>query len=239
MKKLIAMSLFFFLFFTLITSVNASVTIQATIDQSIYVVFNFENINSTIYERIKEHEALFNSSTIPKIIMKNLKNQNLTYAAYHNPELVFDDAKRSIQARFHLSGSDILNFTLNKATMAKICYARTDWRKFSVNLTDTLSLDFKVYFGTPVAQWKRINYTDPQKRTYSAYYYNYTGPSPFDPLCYFILPTTATSVRAIGDTVIFEIPPSLEDVLLNSPFLIISALIIVNIAVFLYREVRK
>ena len=239
MQRLIVASLVFVLFAALITSVHASVTIQAVIDQNIHVVFNFENINSTIYADIKQHKPSLDHSTIPQIIVKNLKQRNLTHVEYYDSQLVFDDLDRSIHATFYLSGSDVFNFTVNKAMMVRTYHVRTDWRRFCVNLTDRFSLNFTEYFGTPVATWQKINYTDPEKRVYPAYFYNFTGPIPFDPLCYFILPTTATNVRAIEDTITFEIPVSLEDALLNSPFLILGALIVVNIAAFVYRRVRK
>ena len=230
-------SLIFVLFAALITSVHASVTIQAVIDQSIHVVFSFENINSTIYADIKQHKPSFDHSTIPQIIVNNLKERNLTHVVYHDSKLAFDELNNSMHATFYLSGSDILNFTL--AAMTRTYRVRTDWRKFHVNLTDRLSLNFTEYFGTPIAQWQRINYTDPENRIHPAYFYNYTGPSQFDPLCYFILPTTATNVRAIEDTIIFEAPAPLGDILLNSPFLILGVLIVVNIAAFVYRRMRK
>lgn len=234
MKRLLVASFIFVLFSALITSVHASVTIQAVIDQNIHVVFNFKNINSTIYADIK---SSLNNSTIPEIIVKNLKEQNLTRVVYHDSELVFNDLNKSVHATFYLSGSDILNFTLT--AMTRTYRVRTDWRKFNVNLTDRLSLNFTEYFGAPIAEWQRINYTDPENRIHPAYFYNYTGPSPFDPLWYFILPTNATNVRAVEDAIIFEAPASLEDTLLNSPFLILGALIVVNIAAFVYRRVRK
>lgn len=239
MKKSIVACLLFVLFTTMIPPDHASVTIQAVIDENIHVVFNFENINSTIYADIKQHKPSLDHSTIPQIIVKNLKQRNLTHVEYYDSQLVFDDLDRSIHATFYLSGSDVFNFTVNKAMVVRVYHVRTDWRRFHVNLTDRFSLNFTEYFGTPVAKWQKINYTDPQNRVHPAYFYNYTGPSPFDPLCYFILPTTATNVRAVGDTIIFEATASLEDTLLNSPFLILGALIVVNIAAFAYRRLRK
>ena len=236
MKKSIVACLLFILFTSIIPPDRASVTIQATIDQSIHVALDFENINSTVYEEVRR-EPLLNRSTIPQAIVNNLKQRNLTRVACHDSELVFNDLNKSMHATFYLSGSDILNFT--PAAMTRTYRVRTGWRRFYVNLTDRLSLNFTEYFGTPIAQWQRINYTDPENRIHPAYFYNYTGPSPFDPLCYFILPTTATNVRAIEDTIIFEVPASLEDTLLNSPFLVLGALIVVNIAAFVYRRLRK
>jgi len=130
-----------------------------------------------------------------------------------------------------LSGSDIITFTFNKTTMARLYQVRTEWRKFNVNLTENFSIDFTKYFGTPMAAWERI---DSEK----AYYHEYTEDS-LTSSCKFVLPKTATNIQVIGDTIFFETPPLLEDVLLNSPFLILGALIIVIIIAFIYRGIRK
>jgi len=238
-KRLIVVSLVFVLFSVLIVSVHASVTIQAVINQNMHVAFIFENINSTIYANIKQRKPSLDGSTIPQIIVNTLRQRNLTNIEYYNSQLFFDDLDRSIHATFYMSGSDVLNFTVNKAMMVKVYHVRTDWIRFHVNLTDRFSLNFTEYFGTPMAKWERINYTDSKSRVHQAYFYNSTGLNLFDPLCYFILPTTATNVRVVEDMIIFEASLSLEEVLLNSPFLILGALIAVVIAALVYQRVRK
>ncbi len=238
MKRLIVASLVFVLFSVLIASVHASVTIQAVLDQNMHVAFIFKNINSTIYANIKQRKPSLDGSTIPQIIVNTLKQKNLTNIEYYNSQLFFDDLDRSIHATFYMSGSDVLNFIVNKAMMVKVYYVKTDWRKFHVNLTDRFSLNFTEYFGTSMSKWERINYTDSENRVHQAYFYNSTGLNSFDPLCYFILPTTAMNVRVVEDMIIFEAPLSLEDTLLSSPFLILGALIAVVIAAFFYRRVR-
>ena len=230
MKKLVATHLLLILFVALIMPVHASVTMEATIDQSIHVILNFENVNSTIYEEIKQ---TFNVTTIPLIIVKNLKQQGLTRVRWgYSQEIGFDDSTNSIHVEFFLGGSDIITFTFNKTTMARRYQVGTEWRKFNANLAENFSINFNEYFGTPIADW---NYIDSEK----AYHYEYTGSDSFTPSCKFVLPTTATNVQALGDTIFFETPPLLEDVLLNSPFLILGALIIVIIVAFIYRRIRK
>jgi len=238
MKKIVCAHLLFLLsIVTFITSVHASVTVQTIIDQDVHVAFNLENINSTIYWTIKNGN-LINASTIPNIILKKLEQQNLTHVDVYTQPIVFNDSASSIYVAFSLTGSDILNFTVNTKSMTKTYYARTDWRKFQFNLTNGFSLDFNEYFGEPVERWQRINYTLNSK-THPAYYYNFTDSNTFDPACYFILPTAATNVQVAGDILTFELPLSFGDSLLNSPFLILGALIVVNIAFFVYRKVRK
>ena len=233
MKKLVATQLLLTLLVTLITPVHASVKIQATIDKNIHVIFIFENINSTIYNETKQNEQIFNITTIPKAILKNLEQQDLTCVRWgYKQEIIFNDTARSIRVEFHLAGSDIINFTFNKTTMNRIYHVQTQWRKFQVNLTHNFSLDFAQYFDKPIADW---TYNDSEK-TYS---YEFAELDSFDPSCKIVLPPTATNVHATEDTIIFEVPPLLEDILLNSPFLILGALIIVIIVTFLYRRLRK
>lgn len=233
MKKLVAAHLLFILFVTLVTPVHASVKIQATIDQNIHVVFILENINSTIYNETKQNEQIFNITTIPNAILKNLEQQDLTRVRWgYEQEIIFDDSTNSIRVEFYLAGSDIIKFTFNKTNMNRIYHVQTEWRKFQVNLTHNFSLDFAQYFDTPIANW---TYSDSEK----AYYYEYTELDSLDPSCKFVLPAAATNVHVTEDTIIFEVPPLLEDILLNSPFLILGVLIIVIIVAFLYRRLRK
>jgi hypothetical protein len=152
--------------------------------------------------------------------------------------LDFNSTENSLHVAFILFGSDILNVTVNTKAMVKTYHVRTDWRKFQVNLTDGLSLNFTEYFGEPVDMWQRINYTL-NAETHPAYYYNFTDFNTFDPTCYFILPAEATHVVASGDAITFELLLSFADSLLNSPFLVLGALIVVNIAFFAYRRIKK
>ena len=239
MKKLVcAHLLFLLLIVTFITSVHASVTVQAVIDQDVHVVFNLENINSTIYWTIKNGN-LITESTIPNIILDNLEQQNLTHVDVYTQPIVFNDPPASsIYVAFSLTGSDILNITADTKAMTKTYHVRTDWRKFQVNLTSGFSLNFNEYFGEPVEKWQRINYTLNAK-THPAYYYDFTNSDTFDAACYFILPAAATNVQVVRDLITFELPLSFGDSLLNSPFLILGALIVVIVAFSLYRKVRK
>jgi len=238
MKKIVlGHLLFLLLIITLTASVHASVKVQAIIDQDIHVAFNFENINSTIYWTIKNGN-LINESTIPNIVLDNLEQQNLTHVDVYTQPTVFNNSTLSIQVAFSLTGSDILNSKVDTNSMTKTCHVTTNWRKFQLNLTNGFSLDFTKYFGEPMEKWRRINYTLNAK-THPAYYRNFTDSSAFDPECYFVLPAAATSVQAVGDIITFEVPLSFGDSLLNSPFLILGALIVIVIAFSLYRKVRK
>jgi len=217
----------------------ASITVTAVLGDRILVVFNFENINSTVWDKIKQY---IDDITFPMIIRNKLYEKNLTRVFYSDPKLELNSSARSMRASFLLSGLDIVSFTYNKTTAGKIYQVETDWRKFYTDFKDAqgvpfLILDFAKYFGEPVSEWKRDeNYTW-EGRKHLAYYYRYIGPSSFDPSCYFILPEGTTRVKVVGDTITFELPPTLEDALINSPFLILGALMATVAIASLYRKI--
>lgn len=229
MKNSVLSCLALLLTLALITPVYASVEVRATIDEAIHVVFNFGNV--TDYEEVKN---VMTNLTIPEAILSNLRERNLTNVEYGWESVNFNDADKAITVRFYLSGSDILNFTFSTGTMMRTFRVRTDWRKFDLNLTDGFSLNFAEYFGTSLSTWEFEN------ETYPTYFHNYTGTVPFDPTCCFILPMKATEVHVEEmETIVFELPPSLEESLLNSPFLIFGAIIVAIIVASLYRSTRK
>jgi len=237
MKKNVKMYLLFLLLaIALVMPAHAAVTTQAIINEDIQVIFDFRNISSEMYENLT-----ITDSTIPEIIKSNLAQQGLTHVDYRYTPLDFDPAENLLHVAFILFGSDILNFTVNTESMTKTYHVRTDWRKFEVNLTNEISVNFTEYFATPISQsppWQRINYTLNSKM-HPAYYYNFTGSDSPDSLCYFVLPTAATNIQVVGDFITFELPMSFGDSLLNSPFLILGAIIVVIIAFSLYRKIRK
>lgn len=240
MKRFVITWLLLVLFVGLCVPAHASATIKAVINEEISVVFYFENITSPKYR------YLFNETTFPQIIVDNLEQLNLTRVTYSLPEspIEFDNSTRSMRARFYLSGSDILSFTYNKTSMAKTYRVRTEWRKFYANFTGpegdhVLTLNFTEYFGKPLNEWNFTEHYLLNNEKRSAYFYNYTGPSPFDSLYMsFVLPQGAIPQSPEGDTIIFEFPPVFWDVLLNSPIPIVGALIIVSITAFLYRRIK-
>jgi len=240
MKKAAITCLVAVLLFMLITNAQASVTIYTTINDSVSVDFTFEDIEPTLYNETV-HQGLFSVSTIPQAVNQSLLAQNLTNVIldYNHTQEVFNNL--TIHVSFSLAGPDIIHVTVSKETANRVYNVTTGWRKFSVNFTNAFLLNFTEYFGTSMTYWQLINYTDMENKTHPAYYssYNYTAAPTFELKWYFVLPTAAMNVHAVRENIIFELPPSFEDSLLNSPFLILIALIIVNIAVFLYRKERK
>ncbi len=239
MKKVVGTQMLIALLFAFITPAYASIRMQAVIDQDIRVVFDFENMNSTVYWTIK-NGSLITRTTIPEIIRENLAERDLTNVNFYTETIDFDSSTLSMRVAFSLSGSDIINIKVNTTTNTRTYNVRTDWRRFQVNITNgiSLTLNFADYYGEPVEKWHRINYTLNDK-VHPAYYSNFTGQSPFNPLGYFILSAEAKNLRPTGDTLIFDLPLSFEDSLLNSPFLIFGGLIVVIAAFSLYRKIRK
>ncbi|UCE29641.1 MAG: hypothetical protein JSV85_02680 [Candidatus Bathyarchaeota archaeon] len=237
MRKPAAISLLLVLLASLVTPVYAAVIIRATIGQNIHIVLSLENLNSSIYNEIVQ-QHLFNVSTIPQAILQNLEQRGLEDAecVYDPSQNIFNNSAKSIHVELLLIGQDVVHITINKTTMNKIYNVRTNWRKFQVNLTDSYSLDFNDYFGSPLVEWKLEDKTMPIH-----YYYSFTSSNEFDPACYFILPSTAINpqVAEDGDTLLFELPLSVGESMLSSPLLILVALIIVNLVAIFYRRVRR
>jgi hypothetical protein len=229
MKKTVLVSVFLIvLIVVLVAPVHASVSVESTVGDNIYIIYNFENLDPAIYNEAIANQKLFNSSTIPQIIVKNLKEQNLTHVNYWQPNLY--NATETIRVSFYLNGSDIISFTNNRTTMKKTYQVKTEWRKFQVNLTSSFSIDFAQYFAEPVEKWQ-LNQT--------TYYYETHGTGFFDVLSFKLtLPATATNIQAKGDTITYEVPLPFWDIFLNSPFLILTLLIIIIIVALIYRRVR-
>jgi len=248
MKRLVITWLLLVLLVGFCVPAYASVTIEAVINQGINVVFYFEDINSTIWDNIisPEHRYLFNETTFPQIIVDNLEQRNLTQVTYSLPEvpIEFDNSTRSMRANFYLSGSDILSSAYDKTSMGKTYRVNTEWRKFYANFIGLegehiLTLDFITYFGAPLSIWSFTEGYPLNGENRSAYFFNYTGPSPFDSLYIsFVLPKGVIPRSPEGDTIVFEFPPAFWDVLLNSPIPIVGALIIVSVAAVLYRKIK-
>jgi len=218
-------------------SVLAAVTVESTINQDIYVTIDFSGIDPITYASIRANTQRFNATTIPQIIMQNLAEKNLRRVAWGYAPIDYNDTEGSVRVAFHLGGSDIISFTVDKASMVRTYRVSTDWRKFRVNLADGFSVDFAQYFGTSVSQWQRTNRTD-ALGVHPAYQYESLGQNFFKMSFHFILPTTATNVQAAEDTITYEAPAYAEDIFLNSPLLILSVVMAVSTIIVVYRKAR-
>jgi len=231
MRKIALASLTAILILSAIIQVNASITTRATVDDSLFITYDFENLNPSTYDQIKAN-AQFNITTIPQIIVENLeqKNQKLVNFGLGPLTDIYDDANQAIHISFFLSGSDIISFTVNTTTMRRTYQVKTEWRKFEVTLASNFTIDFAQYLAEPVAQWQKTDLT--------TFYLENKPTDTLNVFFYLALPPSASNVQVQEDTITYDIQPRLEDQLLNSPFLILGAIAVALIIVILYRKAR-
>ena len=96
----------------LVVPVHASVSVTSTIGDSVYVVYDFQNLNSTVYDEIKAIYQFNISTTISTAIVKNLEAQGQKQVQSSlGPETgEFDDVAKSIHVSFYIWDSDIITF---------------------------------------------------------------------------------------------------------------------------------
>jgi len=231
MRKIAFATLIAILILSVVIPVNASITTKATVDDSLFITYDFENLDSTVYDQTKANTQ-FNITTIPQIIKKNLEQKNQTMVNWGlGPQTnIYDDANRAIHISFFLGGSDIISLTVNKTTMKHTYQVNTEWRKFQINLTSDFPIDFAQRLAKPVAEWQKTDATP--------FYYENKQEGTLDVFFYLILPASASNIQVQGDTVTYDTPASLTDQLLNSPFFILGALAAALVIVLLYRKAR-
>lgn len=208
--------------------VGAEITANVSVDDILFVTYEFADVDQTVYDQARIE---FTAERIPEAIVDNLEATNQTAQWGLGPlPLDFDDANRVVRVSFFLSGSSISSFSVNRTTLKRVYEVKTDWRKFQVNLTGSYSVDFAERLAAPVAEWQKPNAT--------TFYYESKQTGAPDILFYLVVPSSAMEVRAVGDTVFYEMQPYLEDQLLGTPFLILIALVVALAIILLYRKVR-
>jgi hypothetical protein len=240
MRKQILAILFFSIFLlSAVASGHSAVTVESTIeDNSINIVCSLTNLNQTIYETAKTNNV-FNGSAIVQIISQNLREQNRTNVTHGFQLNTYDDINRAIRASFFLGGTDIITSTINQASLKRNFQAKTDWRKFKVNLTSNVSIDFATYFAESVEKWQRIDYKDSTGNLHQSYYYETAENAELGKMSFrFIMPSAATNVQATGDTITFDVPLGFEDVFIGSPFPVLVVIIVAVLIVLVYRRIR-
>lgn len=231
MKRLITFYILFILVATPIVLASSSITMETTINESVHVTFNAD-IEQQLYSEIENQG--FSLSTIPDAIEGKFEQQNLTNARviYDLNQEIFNEDAHSIFIKFLLAGSDIISYDLNKTDMTRTFRVRTDWRKFKINLTNDFQLDFEKNFEASLASWQNVT-------VYGRVAYEKNVEDEIEMSFRFILPKEAFDVQVDEDMIIFKVPPAFEDTLLNSPLLILGAIIIANIFFVAYRKARK
>jgi hypothetical protein len=90
--------------------------------------------------------------------------------------------------------------------------------------------NYAQYLDKLVADWQRTNTT--------SFYYENKETGTLDVSFSLALPTSASNVQAQGDTIYYDMPPRLEDQLLDSPFLILGAIAVTLVIALIYRRIR-
>jgi hypothetical protein len=229
MKKLIVLYILFVLVTTSTVLASSSMNVETTIDESVHVTFEFADIETQLYSEIKTEG--FNVSTIPNALEGRFEQQGLTNARaiYDLNQEIFDDDTQSVHVKFFLAGSDIISYTLDKNDMTRTFHVRAEWRTFEISFTQNFSVNLEEHFGVPLTEWRQANHTFEKS----------VDEDPIEMSFRFILPEEAFDIQAEKDTIIFKVPLVFEDNLLNSPFLILGAIIIANILIAVYRKARK
>jgi len=231
MRIIPLVSLIAILVLSVVLPVNASITTKAMIDDSLFITYDFESLDKTLYNQTKTNTQ-FNASTIPLIIVKNLEQKNQTQVKWGlGPQTnIYDDANYAFHISFFLSGSDIITSTVDRTSMKRACEVKTEWRKFRVNLTSDFSLNFVRLLAEPVAEWQKTNTT--------TFYLENKHTGTLDVFFYLILPASASNIQVLRDTITYDMPPYIDDQVLNSPFTILGAVAVVLVIVLIYRKAR-
>jgi hypothetical protein len=227
MNKPVFATLFIMLTVFLVVPACAEVSVTVRSDDSLSVVYEFKNLDQSVYDEAKTR---FAADTIPRIIADNMASQNRTVQWSVVDATFFIDASRTIRNSFTLSGSGIISSSLNKTDLKQSYEVRTDWRKFRVDLTDSFSFDFSQNAAAPVEQWRKSNAT--------TFYLENRATGTLDLQFYIVLPTSASEIQAASNTILYKMPASLLDQFLYSPFPVLAALAIALVIVLLYRRLR-
>jgi len=211
-----------------VPSYGDEITVNVRIDDSLSITYELANLSQPVYEQARIE---FTPEKIPETIVENFEkgDQTLRWGPSPSP-IEFDNTTHTIRNSFFLSGSSIMSFTLNKTTLRRIYEVKTDWRRIKVNLTSSYSVDFAQRLSKPVSEWQKLGAT--------TFFHESKETGAPDILFNISLPASASAVRAEADIVFYEGEPYLEDQLLNSPFLILVALIVALVIISVYRKAR-
>jgi hypothetical protein len=224
MKKYLLVILAGALVSSSIICVNGEITANVNVDENLFVTYEFKNLDQQVFD-----QSQLTPEKIPGIIASNLEKSNKT-VLWSAAALEENATSRTIRNSFYLGGTAIVSSSVNRTTLRRVYEIKTGWRKFKVNITDSLPIDFASALAAPVADWQKTGAT--------TFYYENTNTGTLDVLFYLALPESASGVRVQGDTVFYEAPPLLEDQLLGTPFLILIALAVILLIIVLYRKVR-
>lgn len=209
-----------------------AISVDTSITQDFHVVFTFSDINSTVYQSLKNN-GLITGDTVPAALYDNMVRKGLLGVETYSQSISFTDNTTSIVSTFNLRGPSIINSTIDRVAKTETFRVNTEWRKFYLNVTNDFHFNFTRDFATPLSHWANST-------TGSATSYTYSNSTAEGALSFSIqMPSYATNKIVVGDTIIFDAPytPSFEDNLINSPILILMALAVVGLVIYFYRKI--
>lgn len=227
MNKPVFAALFIVLTVFLVMPVRAEISVTVRPDDSLSVIYEFKNLDQSVYDEAKTR---FAADTIPRIIAANMASENRTVQWSVIDATFSDNTTRTIRNSFTLSGSGIISSSLNKTDLKQSHEVRTDWRKFKIDLTDSFSFDFNQYAAAPAEEWQKPNAT--------TFYLENRATGTLDLQFYIVLPASASEVHVVSNTIFYKMPGSLADQLLYSPFPVLAALAVALVIVLIYRRLR-
>ena len=200
-----------------------SLNIEARVGDNVEIVLAFENLDVVSYYSIVENE----SGTVANVkasFEKSFKNRNLTATVSVKP-LEFEEENYSITIQVCLSGSSVVDVSVDPKSLNRTYEVTTLWRKFELRLTEDYPVHLEEIFSTPVYEW---NITD-NIISFQTGEYSFT----------FVLPENAAKVNVDDREIIsFVVPPSFVDKLVNSPLIALIGIMLVPVAALAYRRMK-
>jgi hypothetical protein len=214
--------------------------VETTVNDSVSVQFLFIFQNKTLYEKVKNNSN-FNVTTIPHALKNSLETRGFfdVQIFYDTSQQLFDDSQYSVKMSFKISGSSIQTVSADRLKMKKTYTLRMHWRKFSFDFTDALRVNLEEIFPQPVSKWEN---TTTHENRFTLNYSSNQNLGEFSQASFSIsLPTQAKNIRFSedGERIFYELPFPFEDNFINSPLLILAAILFVVFLANLYRTIIK
>ena len=213
---IIILSSFMLLF--LVGSVHADIYMRLNVydDATARLNIKITDMEPEIYDEISSNKTAITTAVANAINASSV-------------DIVSNDTARSIEIICSLTDEKI-DQEVDTDKMLQIIRVKTEWMKFSLPLTQNVSIDFAQLLSPRVSAW---NKTDNG--------YIYTSTSDFGKVTFEIVgPSSTTSfyVDVDGETVIFELPPSKSDLFINSPYIMLVIVIVLILIAIVYRKLR-
>jgi len=200
-----------------------SVDIEAEVGQDIDIVIKIEHLDFHNYSLFKVNETKV-VSNVKACFEKSFEDQNLTATVSVKP-LEFDEETFSTTIRARISGSDVVYVSTDPDSLNRTFEVETAWRRFQLNLTDELSINMTERFGYWLQNWNRTGNTISFEAANSTFT--------------FVLPESASNIVVDRrEVIIFRVPPSFQDKLINSPLVALIGVVLIPIAAAVYRRVK-